>query len=81
MVESARNLKSNPMTNLEKLLADPRSDEYFGHSFVLKCEVLAHVLTGNDSLPEIAKRRGLSRQAAYKYATKARRIYGLTTIS
>jgi hypothetical protein len=66
-------------SNLERWLADPRADEYFGRSFALRFAVLAQVVSGTGTLADVGRRHGASKQAASKHAAKARRIFGLET--
>jgi hypothetical protein len=61
--------------NLLAWLTDPRTAEYFGTTFTVKADVLAHLLTGDGTLADIGRRRGISRQAVHKHAVKARKIY------
>jgi len=60
-------------------LSDNRAKAYFGKSFALKADVLALALTGKGTLAEIARRRGVSRQAAHRQAVLARQVYGPST--
>lgn len=64
-------------TNLEKWFSDPRSDEFFGHGFVLKMAVLEHLISGRRNLAQVARRHGVCKQAAYRHARQARRIFGM----
>jgi len=76
--ESDRFMKAKKTaSNLETWLADPRADAYFGRRFVFKSDVLAQVVSGSGTLAEIGRRHNASRQAAYKHAAAARRIFGL----
>ena len=60
-------------------LGDDRATAYFGKSFALRADVLALVLTGQGTLADIARRRGVSRQAAHRQAVRARQVYGPPT--
>ncbi len=61
--------------NLIQWLSDPKSAEYFGRSFAIRADVLAHLITGAGSLAEIGRTHGVSRQAVQKHAAKSRAIY------
>jgi hypothetical protein len=61
--------------NLIQWLNDSRGEIYFGRAFTIKADVLAHLLTGEGTLADIGRRRGISRQAVHKHAVKARKIY------
>jgi hypothetical protein len=71
--------KSKPVTgsgdNFAAWLSAPASEKFFGRGFVIKLAVLVHLMTGNGSLAEIAKKNGVSRQAVHEHAVKAREIY------
>ena len=64
-------------SNLLKWITDSRADEYFGRSFVLRFAVLAQVVFGNQTLDDVARRHGCTKQAASRHAIKARRVFGL----
>ena len=61
--------------NLIAWLNDPRTAAFFGRAFTIKADVLAHLLTGDGTLADIGRRRGISRQAVHKQAVKARQIF------
>jgi len=65
--------------HLVNWLSDDRATLYFGGSFGLRADVLAHVLTGQGTLADIARRRGVTRQAAHRHAVRAREVYGPPT--
>lgn len=60
--------------NAVEFLTDRRTLEFFGDAFALKAEVLTAILTGA-SLADVALRNGVTREAVYKQARKARRIF------
>jgi hypothetical protein len=62
-------------SNLIEWLSDKKSVAYFGKSFAIRADVLAHLITGDGSLAEIGRQHGVSRQAVQKHAVKARTIY------
>jgi hypothetical protein len=64
-------------TNLEKWLGDPRATEFFGRAFSVKADVLFHLVSGRDTLPAIAARYSVSRQAIHKHVKRARLLFGL----
>ncbi len=61
--------------NLIQWLTDEKSAAFFGRAFAVKADVLAHLLTGEGTLADIGRRRGISRQAVHNHAVKARKIY------
>ena len=62
-------------SNLLCFLSDPRSEEFFGRPFQIKSAVLAHLLTGDGSLAELARKLGTSRQLVHWHASRAMKIY------
>lgn len=66
-------------SNIGEWLSDPRADEFFGKSFAFKFACLAHVVGGQGSFAELARRHGASRQAAHKHAVRARKVFNLST--
>ena len=62
-----------PNNNLVQWLTNPLASAYFGRAFALKADVLAGVITGAN-LAEIAKRHGVTRQAATMQAIRARKM-------
>lgn len=75
--QQKRNVSNDFMKNdnLIQWLTDEKSAAFFGRAFAIKADVLAHLLTGNGTLADIGRRRGISRQAVHKHAVKARKIY------
>lgn len=61
--------------NLLEWLTDPRTAEYFGPTFRLRADVLAAVITGGN-LAEVARQHGVTRAAAAKNSSRAKRIFG-----
>lgn len=62
-------------SHLLKLLTDPRFDEYLGRRACFKLAVLAHQISGEGTLAGVARKYGVTRQAAFKHATDAKRIF------
>jgi len=63
--------------NLIRWLADEKSAAYFGKSFSIRADVLAHLIAGTGgSLADIARRHGVSRQSAHRHFRQALAIYG-----
>jgi hypothetical protein len=56
-------------------LTDPRTAEYFGPTFRLRADVLAAVITGGN-LAEVARQHDVTRAAAAKNSSRAKRIFG-----
>lgn len=77
LIRLARQCRSKN-NNLLSWLKDPRSDEFFGRSFVIKFEVLAHHMTGQGTLAEIARRHGVTKAAMTRHARRARELFGYT---
>lgn len=65
----------NQANHLIQWLTDEKSAAFFGRAFTIKADVLAHLLTGDGTLADIGRRRGISRQAVHRHAVKARKIY------
>lgn len=63
------------MNTLEKWLLDPRFAEYIGDSFAFKLDVARAVLAGNESLADVARRHGKTKQAAQLHAARLRGIF------
>lgn len=61
--------------HLQNWISDPRGVQFFGRATTIKCAVLAHFITGQDTLTEIARRNGVSRQAVQRIARRARVVY------
>jgi hypothetical protein len=61
--------------NLIEWLTDSRSAAFFGRSFAIRADVLAHLITGNGSQSEIGRKHKVSKQAVWKHAQKARTIF------
>ena len=62
--------------NLAQWLSDPRTAEYFGgETFKLRANVLAAVITGGN-LAAVGRLHGVSKQAAWKQAQRARAAFG-----
>lgn len=61
--------------NLLEWLLDPRTAEYFGPTFRLRADVLAAVITSGN-LAAIARQHGVTRAAAAKNSSRAKRIFG-----
>ncbi len=70
--------KSKPVTgkgdNLAAWLTSPESKMYFGAAWALKADVLAAVITGK-SLSAVALEHGVTNEAAYKYARRAKTLF------
>jgi hypothetical protein len=64
-----------PDTRFEEFLVNPGTEILLGPSAMLKLEALSIVLGGEGSLADIARKRGVTRQAAHAAAKKARRAY------
>ena len=64
-------------SSLEKWLASPSADAYFGRAFVLKFAVLTQIIRGKGNLAQLARQHGVCKQAVYKHAHKAREVFGL----
>jgi len=56
-------------------MLDSRAQEYFGPTFRLRADVLAAIITGGN-LAEIARQHGVTRGAASKNSSRAKRIFG-----
>lgn len=56
-------------------LSDERGEKFFGRAFKIKASILAHLITGEGSLSEIARQHGISRQAVHEHAQRGRKIY------
>jgi hypothetical protein len=56
-------------------LNDPRTAEYFGSTFKLRADVLAAVIT-NGNMAAVARQHGVTRAAAAKNSSRAKRIFG-----
>ena len=69
-------MKKKP-DNLAAWLTDPRTAKFFGRSFLVRADVLAHLLTGRGTLSDIGRVHGLSRQAVHKHARQARQIFSI----
>jgi hypothetical protein len=71
--------KPNPAAgtsdNLAHWLTDARMAEFMGRGFQLKFDVLEHLQTGKGTLAEIARKHGVSKQAAQQQAARAVRIF------
>jgi len=63
-----------PNTNLARWLTDARTAEFFGKAWKLKADALAAVITGGN-LAEVAREHGVTAEAAYKYARRAKAIF------
>jgi hypothetical protein len=61
--------------NLAEWLTDSKAAAYFGRTFAVRADVLAHFITGTGTLADIGRKHGVSRQAVQKHAKKAQRIY------
>jgi hypothetical protein len=61
-------------SNLTAWLVHPATVKYFGNSWKLKASVLAAVITGS-SLADVANEHGVSAEAAYKYARRAKALF------
>jgi hypothetical protein len=55
-------------------LTDPRTAQYFGEAWKLKAGVLAAVITGGN-LAGVALEHGVTAEAAYKYARRAKALF------
>jgi hypothetical protein len=64
------------LSDLENLRDDPRVDEYFGPSFILKLAVLLKIRSGDSPMTEIARKFGVTKQAVSLHAIRAREIFG-----
>jgi transcriptional regulator of acetoin/glycerol metabolism len=62
--------------HLAEWLADKRGEAYFGRTFAVRASVLAHLLTGEGSLADVAREHGVSRQAIHKHYRRAVKVYG-----
>ena len=62
-------------SNLVNWLTDAKSSAYFGRSFQVKADVLAQIIGGVGTLADIGRKHGISKQAVWKHARKARAIY------
>lgn len=69
----------NEPNNITAWLTSPKAARYFGRGFLIRADVLAHLISGRGTLADIAKVHGVSRQAVHKHARKARVIFDLTT--
>jgi hypothetical protein len=61
--------------NLESWLSDPKAAKFLGRAAAIKIEVLAALVDGRDTLPMIAARHHVSRQAVDRYQQRARKIF------
>jgi len=52
-------------------LSSPEAAAYFGAAFALKSAVLAHIVTGDGSLSEIATTHSITLSAVYKQRKEA----------
>ena len=59
---------------LSAWLRDSRTRAYFGGTFQLRADVLGALLVGGN-LSEIARRHGVSKQAAHRHAVDAKRFF------
>lgn len=66
----------NPNSDLVKFLRSPEADKYFGPTFLIRADVLAHHLTGAGTLAAIASKHGVSKAAMTRHARRAREIFG-----
>jgi len=64
-------------SNLEKFFLDKRTDLFLGRRACFKLAVLTALLSGEETLASVARRYGVTPQAAQKHANSARKIYGL----
>jgi transposase-like protein len=55
----------------------PETADYFGKAFKLKAAVLTALVTGS-SLADVARRHGVTRQAASKEARRAKALFAAT---
>jgi hypothetical protein len=73
-------MKTPPPNHLAAWLSDPRAAQYLGRAFVLKIQVLDHLITRRGSLAAIAREHGVTDQAVGKHAKRARRFYAKATL-
>lgn len=67
--------QAEPNSNLARWLTDARTAEYFGgDTFRLRADVLAAVIIGGN-LAAVARQHGVSKQAAWKQAQRARAAF------
>lgn len=69
-------MRDNRNTNLTAWLSDPRGQDYFGRTFAVRAAVLAHLLTGEGTLADVAREHGVSRQAVHRHYRRAVKVYG-----
>jgi hypothetical protein len=62
---------------LNQWLMHPGAPMYFGREFRTKLKVLAHLLSGQNTIAGIARSEGVTRQAAHKHLVRARRAFGI----
>jgi hypothetical protein len=67
--------------NLIAWLEHPGAAKVFGPSFHIKLEILGGLITESISFAEVARRHGITRQAAHKVGANIRSAYGLPSSS
>jgi hypothetical protein len=66
----------NEASQFVEFLQSDRADRYFGRAWLLKSEVLQHVISGKPALCDIARRHDVSPAALSRYHRIARDIFG-----
>jgi hypothetical protein len=56
-------------------LGDPKAAKFLGRAAALKIEIMAMLAGSGDTLPAIAARHGVSRQAVDRHHQRARKIF------
>lgn len=69
--------KSERRDALAAWLEHPGAPTYFGREFRTKLKVLAHLVSGQNTIASIARSEGITRQAAHKHLVRARRAFGI----
>jgi hypothetical protein len=77
-----QNTENTPTENLAESqlahwLSHPGAEIYLGKHTMLKIDCLAFVLGQPGSLASIARRYGVTRQAAHNHARAAREVFGV----
>jgi hypothetical protein len=64
------------VTRLIKFLRSAQADAYFGKTFLLRADVLAHHLSGQGTLTVLAIKHRVTKSAMTRHARRAREIFG-----
>ena len=77
-MSTKRNPRRETSNHLAEWLDHPGAEVVFGASFRLKLAVMQCVVSRQGTLAEIARRHGITRQAASKHAMMIRAAYGIS---